>query len=186
MTKKLNYQTLMAEYSPSFDKKKITLNEDKVVSYNEKLILSRSSKTVDSLAVIAEWNSEGKMLDSTTNLFSFPDFTMKTLFLHNEDSEKSLVLEVPYSSQTFEREELAAFSHTEREHQIFAFEMGLALWQFCYFATHSPLNPAECAYSHRVKHNVCHACYGEGFDPKATDTKCYICHGTGSFDHSAK
>lgn len=176
----------MAEYSPSFDKKKIIVDENKFVFYNDKLTLSATEEQADRLAIVGEWNEQGKMPDSTTNLFSFPDFTMKTLFLHNEDSEKSLLVEVPYSSATFEKEEMSTMSYAQREHQTFAFEMGLALWQFCYFATHSPLNPAECAYSYRVRNNVCHACYGEGFDPKAPDTKCYICHGTGSFNHSEK
>jgi hypothetical protein len=68
-----------------------------------------------------------------------------------------------------------------------SYELGLALFSFVMDKCSNSLSAIECAYSYRVRHGICHACYGEGIDVKeaaanktaSAFTPCFVCEGTG-------
>jgi hypothetical protein len=135
--------------------------------YKNETITTDEEKHLVSMPVVAEWHSN--------SLFSFPDFEMRCAFTNPEDPERTYYAVVPFSSTQ---------PTTNSFRQRIAYEYGLQLFSFVYYSVKQTPTAAECAYLFRKYNNICHACYGDGVDPNSdTPTVCYICNGSGYFDH---
>jgi hypothetical protein len=140
--------------------------------YKNETIETPEEAHLVSMPVVAEWR-EG-------NVFSFPDFTMRCAFTNPNDPERVVYQVVPFSSIPYDRE----LGHGAFEYV--AYNLGLQLFGFVYNTVKQTPTAAECAYLYRKYNNICHACYGDGVDPNsepAGSVVCYICNGSGHFDH---
>ena len=138
--------------------------------YRNETIETAEEAHLVSMPVVAEWR-EG-------SVFSFPDFTMRCAFVNPNDPEKVIYQTVPFSSVPYDKEAGHGVEH------YVAYNLGLQLFGFVYNTVKQTPTAAECAYIYRKNNNICHACYGDGVDPNAdTPTVCYICNGSGYFEH---
>ena len=168
---KLSLGNLFEDYEIRFDSKCVFVeSETGHYHYKNETIETPEEAHLVSMPVVAEWR-EG-------NVFSFPDFTMRCAFVNPNDPERVVYQTVPFSSEPYVKEQ----GHTQT-HYI-AYNFGLQLFGFVYNAVKQTPTAAECAFLYRKYNNICHACYGDGIDPNSdTPTVCYVCNGSGYFDH---
>jgi hypothetical protein len=180
MTKRIDFANLFENFEIKFDPKSILVDtKDNRWHYNNETITTSEKEPLGSMAVVAEWQ-EGRLL-------SFPDFTMRVSLTSISDPDRVVIATLPFSSAVYEKGTYE--TNAEAEYAYYAWEWGLQLWQFVYNTVKKTPAAAECAFLYRKYNNVCHACYGEGIDPNVTPestTLCYICNGSGYFEHVKK
>ena len=171
---KISLIDLFNNYEIKFDTKNLFVeSETGHFHYKNETIETPEEQHLVSMPVVAEWR-EG-------NVFSFPDFTMKCAFASPADPEKLVYHTVPFSSEPYDRD----LGHGAAEYV--AYNLGLQLFSFVYNGIKQTPTAAECAYLYRKYNNVCHACYGDGVDLNAdVHTMCYVCNGSGYFEHAKK
>jgi hypothetical protein len=174
---KYTLEELFENFELKLDAKSVFVeNETGHWHYKNETILTPGEPHLVTMPVVAEWE-EGRLL-------SFPDFTMRMSLANPNDPDRIVVATIPFSSKVFEKGTYE--TKAESDHAYMAWEWGLQLWQFVYNTVKKTPPAAECAYLYRKYNNICHACYGEGTDPNAppeTPTVCYICNGSGYFEH---
>lgn len=178
--KKIDFANLFDNFEIKFDAKSVFVEtENNHWHYHNETIITPEEEHLVSMPVVAEWE-EGRLL-------SFPDFTMKVSLTSINDPDRVVLATLPFSSKVFEKGTYE--TREEAEQAYYSWEWGLQLWQFVYNTVKKTPAAAECAFLYRKYNNICHACYGEGTDPNVlpeASSLCYICNGSGYFEHVKK